>query len=1427
MLRFLSVFAAFITSVLCASATEYDTLRISWQNKLTGDSLAARSASSLNTKAAGYQGTITAGVMTGATTGYLWSDLPLGVQAGVNADTASGNIVATFKRLEDMAVAYAIPACALYQNPALLAAITSGLDWMTANFYTPTTTLYGNWFDWEISGPQSLSNTEVLLLSNLSALTTTQIANYCKSFYNFGPDSFNQKDYFFWGALTGSNTSNCVLTMALQGILLNTNTTTVTRFWHNTAGHPVNPQTGYTISGTGLLNEAKGNLSGANPLDFSGKSVFSYVTNGDGFYTDGSFVFHANIAYNGQYGKTLVSDVADIVSLLNGSTWAITDPNLANVYSWITTGFEPFMYNGALMDMIRGRSASWSSATEYDAGADVIADIRKVATFAPPATAATLTAFADSPRLASGQFHFGAMDRVVALRSGFGVGLSMSSSRIGNFENLFASSNLKGWFTGDGMTYLYLGVTDTQFTDDYWPTVDYYHLPGTTVEQTYVPQPGTTDQSWVGGAQVSGTYGVAGMALHPAASSSASSTLNGKKSWFMLDNSVVCLGAGVTCTTGGHEIHTTVENRRLGASPTNNFTANGTVYPPVIGWSSSLASTTWCALDGVAGYYFPGGAGNLRASFEANSGAWSDIKVGDSATVYTDNYLKLYFNHGATPTNATYAYVVLPGASASMTGAYAQNPDVVVLSNTSGTNGVQAVKKIGLGIVAANFWGVNGGTADMVTVSKQASVIKSETYNTISVGVSDPTQSNAGTITVTLNRAATGTISVDSGVTVTALSPKIILSVAVNGAKGKSFNASFSQAAQPPVITSAGAATGVQTQAFSYAITASNTPTSYAASGLPAGLSVDAATGIISGTPTATGTSTVSISATNSGGTASATLTLTVNLPPPAITSSLSLLGAINRPFSYPITASNGATSFNASGLPAGLSVDTGTGVISGTPTAAGTSNVTLSATGAGGTGTANATLVVIATATTFTATNTWTCPSGVTSIQVECWGGGGAGGSANRVGAAGSVQYGGGGAGGAYARKVAVSVTPGTTYFINVGAGGINASGVQGTAVAGGDSWLNSTNTPSSVNLAKGGAGGASAIGNTSTTALGVGGTGTATGSIGDSAFAGGSGATSTGSTGTGSGGGGSSAGNGANGVAATSNAGATAPSGGGNGGTGVTSGSVSGTNGSVPGGGGGGARNSSGTTTAGGAGAAGQVIISVNNISSNADLANLTVSGAALSPTFFASTLGYAGSVPFATSTITVTPTVSDGTATVKVNSVTVASGNASGAINLNVGVNTITAVVTAQDGSTMKTYTVSITRQTNVESWRQLNFGTSANTGTAADSADFDGDGLTNLQEYIFGTLPNAAQSPLLTSSLVGGNLTFTFVAKQAAGSGYTGLTRFYDLQTTTNLADPLSWQPVAGYGGIVGNNQTVTATLPASGAQGFFRLKAWLQ
>jgi hypothetical protein len=168
----------------------------------------------------------------------------------------------------------------------------------------------------------------------------------------------------------------------------------------------------------------------------------------------------------------------------------------------------------------------------------------------------------------------------------------------------------------------------------------------------------------------------------------------------------------------------------------------------------------------------------------------------------------------------------------------------------------------------------------------------------------------------------------------------------------------FNIGTQVPIINSALSASGKINTAFSYTITATNSPTSYNATGLPSGLSVNTSNGVISGTPTVGGTFNVTISATNASGTGSATLVLTIQTAP-VITSSLSASGPVNTAFSYSITATNSPTSYNATGLPAGLSVNTSNGVISGTPTSVGTTNVTISATNSVGTGSATLTITI------------------------------------------------------------------------------------------------------------------------------------------------------------------------------------------------------------------------------------------------------------------------------------------------------------------------------------------------------------------------------------------------------------------------------------------------------------------------------------
>ena len=97
----------------------------------------------------------------------------------------------------------------------------------------------------------------------------------------------------------------------------------------------------------------------------------------------------------------------------------------------------------------------------------------------------------------------------------------------------------------------------------------------------------------------------------------------------------------------------------------------------------------------------------------------------------------------------------------------------------------------------------------------------------------------------------------------------------------------------------------------------------------------------------------------------------------------------------------------------------------------------------------------------------------------------------------------------------------------------------------------------------------------------------------------------------------------------------------------------------------------------------------------SSDASLIDITVSEGTLTPVFTSTTTAYADSVSYSVTSITVTPTINNNYATVVVNGVAVASGSPSNAIPLAVGENTITVIVTAQDGITTDTYTIMVYR------------------------------------------------------------------------------------------------------------------------------------
>jgi hypothetical protein len=166
-----------------------------------------------------------------------------------------------------------------------------------------------------------------------------------------------------------------------------------------------------------------------------------------------------------------------------------------------------------------------------------------------------------------------------------------------------------------------------------------------------------------------------------------------------------------------------------------------------------------------------------------------------------------------------------------------------------------------------------------------------------------------------------------------------------------------------PVIISplnAGAVAGV---AFNYNIVATNTPTSYSASGLPVGLTLNTSTGAITGTVAASGAAVATITATNASGSGKAplTITTTASAVAPTITSAATINGKVGTLVNAFLSATGTspiAWAVTVGQLPTGLSLNASTGAITGTPATEGTASFTVRASN----GTApNATLAMTA----------------------------------------------------------------------------------------------------------------------------------------------------------------------------------------------------------------------------------------------------------------------------------------------------------------------------------------------------------------------------------------------------------------------------------------------------------------------------------
>lgn len=346
-----------------------------------------------------------------------------------------------YNRLRTMAEAYSQPGTGLTGDTGLRDAVIAGLDHLHADVFNETTARYGNWWNWQIGAPQALMDTCVLLHDDL---TDAQRAAYCKAVDTFLPDSAVGS---YTGTSTGANRVDLCRGIILRGIV------------------------------------------GANPAKIALavaalSPVFPYVTTGDGFYPDGSFVQHTSIPYIGGYGAVLNDGLGRLFALLRGSTWEITDPGSRQFLDTIDAAIAPFIYDGLMMDNVSGRGITRVGSSDHTRAHGVMASIVLLGMGAGPEENARWRAMVKgwlkrdyyAPALKSGSLSlvntarlqtllddtsvtaspepsahrvFHNMDRATHRRRGWGAGLSMASGRIAHYE-FGNGENKRGWHTGSG-----------------------------------------------------------------------------------------------------------------------------------------------------------------------------------------------------------------------------------------------------------------------------------------------------------------------------------------------------------------------------------------------------------------------------------------------------------------------------------------------------------------------------------------------------------------------------------------------------------------------------------------------------------------------------------------------------------------------------------------------------------------------------------------------------------------------------------------------------------------------------------------------------------------------------------------------------------------------------------------------------------------
>ncbi|MBW8327353.1 MAG: polysaccharide lyase 8 family protein [Prolixibacteraceae bacterium] len=565
--------------------------------------------------------------------------------------------------LQTMAKAWQKPGSDFYNNPKLLAKIHLALNyWLDNDFQCP------NWWYPEIGVPMQLAPVLILMEEQLSP---EQMAKGIK-----------------------------ILDRAKIGM------TGQNKVW----------QSGNVLLKSLLLRDDATIRKAAQSIQEEMK-----VSLGEGIQPDGSFHQHGPQIQFGNYGLSFVNDMIKWIRLLRNTPFFFDESKMSILRDYLLEGQQWITWKNQMDISACGRQLFVNAQTGKARNlAGAFSQMEKL----DPAYAVTYQKAGNYETL-KGNRHFWRSDFQVQRTPDYYFSVKMCSERVIGAESC-NSENIRGYYLGDGATYLY--QTGKEY-ENIFPHWDWKKIPGTTTHQDDKELPVLTASGYriasnfVGGVS-DGKTGIAVMDYNR-------DGIAAKKAWFIFNNQIVCLGAGITSSTG-IPVTTSVNQSFLKGA----VLAKTKTEKSVPAESSETITPKWILHD-QAGYYFPDG-GNLKLETKTVTGSWNRV-----ASMYKDEPIqsgifKLWFEHGTNPSGGTYAYSIIPQATKAQMQKLETKPSFRIVKNE---NNIQAV------ISSNQQWGgivfYQAGKSEIfggIETDQPGVLMVRREKDGLSVSVSDPTQ---------------------------------------------------------------------------------------------------------------------------------------------------------------------------------------------------------------------------------------------------------------------------------------------------------------------------------------------------------------------------------------------------------------------------------------------------------------------------------------------------------------------------------------------------------------------------------------------------------------------------------------------------------------------------------------------------------------